>query len=260
MSPDLAGFLTVLLYAVVAVVLIARAIRRSGEPWQAWLLVFIAKIYGGLFFRLRVRQPSPLPAGGSLILVNHRSPVDPLLMLAVTAADPFRGPLTLIEFLTASEYTRIPGAIGFICKYMRSIPVDRDGEDMESVKVALRRLRAGFTVGIFPEGRINFGEGLLRPNPGVAWLALKTDRPVIPAFIHNAPQVPSRSMVAPFVTRTHARIDFGPPVDLSAYHGMRVTPAILADVSQMLMEKLAETGGILPSGLKIAAVENRVPA
>ena len=65
---------------------------------------------------------------------------------------------------------------------MRAIPVDRDGEDMEATKVALRRMRAGCTVGIFPEGRINFGPGLLPPNPGVAWLALKAGRPVIPAL------------------------------------------------------------------------------
>ncbi len=260
MSPELSGFLTVLLYAAVAVGLTAVAIRRSGEPWQTWMLVAIAKLYCGPFFQLRVDQPGPLPAGGSLILVNHRSPVDPMFLLAVTASDPFRGRLTIIEFLTASEYTRIPGAISFICKYMRAIPVDRDGEDMESVKIALRRLRADFTVGIFPEGRINFGPGLMRPNPGVAWLALKTDKPVIPAFIQGAPQVASRSMTAPFVTRTRVNVHFGPPVDLSAYQGVRVTPAILSDLSRILMEKLAEAGGILPSGLKIADAENRVSA
>ena len=54
-------------------------------------------------------------------------------------------------------------------------------------------------------------------------------------------------MVAPFVTRTWVRVDFGPPVDLSAYDGVRVTPAILSDVSRMLMDKLAEAGGIRAS-------------
>lgn len=245
---------------VAAFIIVAVAVQRSGEGWGTWLLVLIAKTYSGLFFRLRVRQPSPLGPGGMLVIVNHRSPVDPLFMLATTARDPFRGPLTLIEFLTASEYTRIPGAINFICKRMRAIPVDRDGEDMESAKVARRRLQAGHTVGIFPEGRINFGPGLLKPNLGVAWLALTSNCPVITAFIHNAPQTASKSMVAPFLTRTHVRVDFGDPIDLSAYKGVRVSPAILAEVSQMLMQKLAETGGIETSGLKLVGADQRVPA
>jgi len=259
-SPDVAGFLTVVLFAAVAVGAVVVAIRRTGACWKTWMLVLIAKIYSGLFFRQRVIQKSPLPDGGALILVNHRSPVDPLFILSATASDPFQGQLKIIEFLTASEYTRIPGAVGFICKYMRSIPVDRDGEDMESAKVALRRIHEGHTVGIFPEGKINFGPGLLRPNPGVAWLALKAGRPVIPAFIHGAPQVASKSMVAPFLTRTHVRVDFGPPVDLSAYDGKRLTPAILSDVSRLLMEKLAETGGLPVKSLRIADPRSRASA
>lgn len=260
MSPDLSGFLVVLLLAVIAVAAVIAAIRRTGECWQTWMLVAIAKTYSGLFFRQRYRQQSPFPQGGALILVNHRSPVDPLFMLAAASRDPFRGPLTIIEFLTATEYTKIPGAIGFICKYMRAIPVDRDGEDMEATKVALRRMRAGNTVGIFPEGRINFGPGLMPPNPGVAWLALKAGRPVVPCFITGAPQVASRSMVAPFVTRTRVRVDFGSPVDLSAYDGVRVTPAVLSEVSRLLMDRLAETGGMRPSGPRIAETDDRVSA
>ena len=260
MSPDLAGFLTVLLFAATAAAFVAAAIRRSGQCWKTWMLAVIAKTYSGLFFNQRFHQHSPIPSGGALVLVNHRSPVDPLFIFAAAARDPVHGGLMVVEFLTATEYTRIPGAIGFICKYMRAIPVDRDGEDMEATKVALRRMRAGSTVGIFPEGRINFGSGLLPPNPGVAWLALKAGRPVIPAYIHGAPQVASKSMVAPFLTRTRARVDFGPPVDLSAYDRVRVTPAILADVSQMLMNKLAEAGGIQPGELRIADTEGRASA
>jgi 1-acyl-sn-glycerol-3-phosphate acyltransferase len=131
---------------------------------------------------------------------------------------------------------------------------------MEATKVALRRMRAGYTVGIFPEGRINFGPGLLPTNPGVACLALNAGRPVIPAYIHGAPQVESKSMVAPFLTRSRVRVDFGPPVDLSAYDGSRVTPTILSDVSRMLMHKLAEAGGIQPGTIRIADADDRASA
>jgi 1-acyl-sn-glycerol-3-phosphate acyltransferase len=243
-TADLAGILALAFYAAIAAFVVLRAIRRSGESWQTWVLMLIAKSYAGLFFQLRVRQPPPIPFGGALVLVNHRSPVDPLLVVAASAGNPFQGRLNVTEFLTAIEYTQIGGAIGFICRHMHTIPVHRHGKDMESAKIALRRIQAGKTVGIFPEGRINFGEGLLPAIPGVAWLALKAERPVIPVFITGAPQHPGRSMVGPFLMPRKVRIDFGPPVDLSRYSGQRPTPALLAEVTTLLMQKLAETGGI----------------
>jgi 1-acyl-sn-glycerol-3-phosphate acyltransferase len=127
---------------------------------------------------------------------------------------------------------------------MQVIPVDRDGRDMGPVKEALRRLRGGRLVGIFPEGRINDRCGaseLLAGNPGMAWLALHSRAPVCPVFIHDAPQ--GANMVAPFHTFARVRLVYGEPIDLSGFYGRRITQDLLQEVTGELMRRLAELGG-----------------
>jgi 1-acyl-sn-glycerol-3-phosphate acyltransferase len=154
-----------------------------------------------------------------------------------------------IEFLTAREYTEIGGFIGFVCRHMQAIPVERDGRDMDSAKKALRRLQADHLVGIFPEGRINRGSGLLPAIPGVAWLALKGGKPVIPVFVHGAPQ--SDSMVKPFCTLSRVGVIFGEPIDLSEFAGQRMTPDLLNRVTELLMQRVAETGRLQRAPLAV---------
>ena len=125
---------------------------------------------------------------------------------------------------------------------MQSIPVERDGKDMGPAKVALRRLRAGGIVGIFPEGGLNTGPGLQTFNEGVAWLALRSGLPVYPVFIHNAPQ--EGTMVTPFHTFCKTDITWGDPVDLSYWQGQKPTPALLQEVAEMLRQHMARLGGI----------------
>jgi len=250
MSADGYALAALAFYAAVAIVVTTIQARHSAATWQVWILHVIARTYSSLLFQIRIRQLCPLPSeGGAFLIVNHRSPVDPLLVFAASPRrrDGYR--IRPLEFLTASEYTRIGGFIGFVCKHMQSIPVDRDGRDMEPAKEALRRLQNGHIVGIFPEGRINTGDGLLPGNPGVAWLAIKAGMPVIPTFIHGAPQ--PGGMVKPFYTPARCRVVFGEPFDLSEFAGQRLTPDLLGHVTEFLMQRLAETGGLARKPLSV---------
>jgi 1-acyl-sn-glycerol-3-phosphate acyltransferase len=252
MSADASAILALLLYAAVAGVVIVIQARTTADNWRIWMLHVIARTYTPFMFRQRLSQPCPLPAAGPALLIgNHRSPVDPMLIFSTVGIRSDRYRIRAPEFLTATEYTEIGGAIGFICRTLGTIPVDRDGRDMESAKRALRRLQAGRIVGIFPEGRINTGPGLLPPIPGVGWLALKGGAPVYPVYVHDAPQ--AKGMVAPFITRTKARVIYGEPIDLSQFAKQRVTAELLAEVTSLLMDKLAETGGLKRPQLSIVA-------
>jgi 1-acyl-sn-glycerol-3-phosphate acyltransferase len=146
-----------------------------------------------------------------------------------------------IEFLTAAEYCDLGGPLGFITTHMHVIPVARSGRDMGPVKEALRRIRDGKLVGVFPEGRINTGTGLLPGSSGVAWLALHSQAPVYPVFIHDAPQ--GATMVAPFLTFCRVEVSFGDPVDLCSYYGRRINQPLLDEVTHLLMSRLARLGG-----------------
>jgi 1-acyl-sn-glycerol-3-phosphate acyltransferase len=209
---------------------------RCSEGWNIWVLYVIANLYGRLCFHWRANRRCPfLNESPAIIIANHRSPVDPLLIWVGVSN---RRPL---EFLTAQEYFGIPG-LQFIFETMRAIPVARDGKDTGPTRTALRRLQAGRLLGVFPEGGINPGPGLLPGNPGIAWLALQSRAPVYPVFIENAPQ--NQSMVAAATTFTRVRVNYGDPVDLSAYYGRRTSPELLQEVTDLLMGRLAALGGL----------------
>lgn len=265
MNPETAAVLTLTMYLTITAGLIARSIFQCRDGWGVWLLYIIQRLYSGLLFRWRSdNRPCPLPAeGGGLIVANHRSPVDPMM---VWTNHHLRGypdggarNIRVAGFLTASEYCDVPG-LRWLVRTMRSIPVDRNGQDMGPTREALRRLRNGELVGLFPEGGINWGTRLRSANPGVAYLALKGRVPVYPVFIHDAPQ-PQKSMVDPFVRRSRVRITYGEPIDLSEYHDRKATGELLHEVTDLIMSRLAETGGVdyTPVGMEDEEGADRRP-
>jgi 1-acyl-sn-glycerol-3-phosphate acyltransferase len=240
MTADAWGLLTIGLYVALATWLLVRSLRDCG--WQMWVLNVIARFFTPFFFRQHITGDCPLPSeGGGLVLANHRSPVDPMLIFSSSSVKRSGYCIRRVEFLTAVEYCNLGGPLGFITKHMHVIPVARSGRDMGPVKEALRRIKDGKLVGVFPEGRINTGPGLLPGSSGVAWLALHSKAPVYPIFIHDAPQ--GETMVAPFLTFCRSDVTYGEPIDLSAYYGQRINQPLLDEVTDILMSRLAQLGG-----------------
>lgn len=245
MSHEIAALATLALYLAVAGAVVVRAVVRCDADWRLWLLHVISRFYTPLVFRQRITQRCPFPVrGGALVIVNHRSPIDPILVFSGSPLKAVAYRVRRPEFVTASEFCMLGGFLGFVTRTMQVIPVGRKGRDMGPVKEALRRLREGRLVGIFPEGRINEGgDGgrLLPGNPGAAWLALHSRLPVYPVFIHGAPQ--GSNLVEPFHTFARVRVTYGPAVDLSAWYGCRISQDLLQEVTDVLMRGLADLGG-----------------
>jgi 1-acyl-sn-glycerol-3-phosphate acyltransferase len=150
-------------------------------------------------------------------------------------------PLRPIGYMMAKEYYENP-VLNIFFRALGCIPVARDGADMGPAREALKHLKNGKLVGIFPEGRLNQGSDLLPANPGIAWLALRAQVPVYPAFIHNAPQ--GKSIGAPFYTPARVRVQFGPPIDLSEFHDAKKTQELLNQITRLIMTRLAHLGGV----------------
>jgi 1-acyl-sn-glycerol-3-phosphate acyltransferase len=245
MNRDAIAWLVLAGYAAVGLACLWRSRRRCPNDWRVWFLHIVARFYTPLIFRQHIQADCPLPADGpGLLIANHRSPLDPVLIYSASPLKRTGYRVRRPEFLTAAEYCNTGGLLDFITNSMGAIPVTREGRDMGPVKEALRRLKEGRIVGIFPEGRINTGAGLLPAIPGVAWLALHSRAPVYPAFIHGAPQ--ADTMVQTFYKFSHARVDFGEPVDLSAYYGRRINQELLQEVTELLMTRLGAIGGLSP--------------
>ena len=171
------------------------------------VLWWINRVYTSFWHRLEIENVPPLPARGAAILIsNHTCGIDHLLLQASTRR--------LIGFMIAKEFYDSPIYSPF-CKAIGCIPAKRDGRDQTALRLSLRALRDGRVIGIFPEGRISptSGREFLDVKPGAMFIALREGVPVIPAYISGTPA--TREIGAALMSRSHARVAFGAPIDLS---------------------------------------------
>lgn len=117
-----------------------------------------------------------LPASGpALVVANHVSGLDPLLLIAAA-----RRP---IRFVIAAEHYR---RFGFTWLYraVGCIPVDRAVRPERAFREALRALRRGEVVALFPHGGIHLDSDPPRPlKSGVVKLAQMARCPIYPVRI-----------------------------------------------------------------------------
>ncbi|MCH7814526.1 MAG: 1-acyl-sn-glycerol-3-phosphate acyltransferase [Planctomycetes bacterium] len=180
------------------------------------------------WYGLRRIGPCTVPADGPVIIAaNHHCTADPLML---TAACPSRA----ITYLIAREYAHTP-IFGYFVRLLDCIQVRRDGRDLTATKTALRRLRQGYVLGIFIEGRITPPGETPVPKDGVALLALRSRATVIPAYIGGT--LYRADVAAGFFARHRARVRFGNAVDLT---GLTDRPgrAAVAEATRRIYERI----------------------
>jgi 1-acyl-sn-glycerol-3-phosphate acyltransferase len=167
------------------------------------LLHLVDRVFSRVWHKTVALTPPKLPASGAAILVcNHTSGLDPLLVQSV--AD------RVIVWMMAKEYYEIR-ALTWIFRAIEVIPVDREANDTASVRAALRQLKNGRILGVFPEGRIETSRELLPFQTGAAMLAIRTRAPVYPVFIDGSQR--GRSMLGGLLLPHITTLVFGPEID-----------------------------------------------
>ena len=128
-----------------------------------------------LFWRLRVLHKERWPTeGGGLLCANHQSFLDPPL---IGSSCPKR-----MNFLARKTLFDHP-VLGWVIGWLDAIPLERDGLGIGGLKEALRRLKGGELVLIFPEGTRS-RDGELQPlQPGFCALARRGKVPILPVAI-----------------------------------------------------------------------------
>jgi 1-acyl-sn-glycerol-3-phosphate acyltransferase len=265
MPPELAAIGALLVYLSIGTGVVAWQFRRSGLGFSTWFLWCVERLYVPFMFHWRSNRRCPFPEkGGGLIIANHRSPVDPLLIWMNNHLGARNHRCRVISFLMAREYYEIPG-LTWVGRATQCIAVEREGKDMRPAREALERLKRGDLIGLFPEGRINDQTALREGDTGIAWLALHAQVPVFPVFLRGSPSG-AHHMVAPFYTRCRVKIVYSDPIDLSAHYDRKRTRTLLREVTDLLMRRLAELGDVtyapdMPSTLpsQLASASDGVP-
>jgi 1-acyl-sn-glycerol-3-phosphate acyltransferase len=168
------------LFAVAAICNAAVAVFIYGLVPE-FLLRFIAWLLIHLLYRLQKRGVEHIPAeGAALVVCNHVSFVDPVILMAVSPRP--------IRFVMDHRIFRTP-VISFIFRHTRAIPIASAKEDAAMMERAFdevaRALDEGELVGIFPEGSIT-ATGELNPfRPGVTRILERNPVPVIPLALQG---------------------------------------------------------------------------
>jgi 1-acyl-sn-glycerol-3-phosphate acyltransferase len=158
--------------------------------------------------RVRVDGLENIPTGACLFACNHVSYVDPLALVPLI-------PRRVSVFLK-KELFRIP-ILSIGMRLTGYISVDRANRKsaVASVESAVRQLRSGVSIVIFPEGTRS-PDGRLRPFKGGACVtAIQAGVPVVPVSIAGTQKLMPKGKWA--IHPGDVYIKFGPPVDVSQY-------------------------------------------
>jgi len=143
-----------------------------------------------LFFsgvRVRVLRPERLLTTRGLIVVsNHESYADILVLLASL-------PLP-VRLLAKRSIFRVP-VLGWSIRAAGFVPVDRGvrSRGAATVEAALKLLKRGRSIVIFPEETRTYDGELLPFKPGAALLALRSGFPLLPVAIAGTRRVLPRA-------------------------------------------------------------------
>ncbi|MDP7028707.1 MAG: lysophospholipid acyltransferase family protein [Phycisphaerales bacterium] len=161
--------------------------RRNPDCSRTGLLIWwtLVPLLVGTFCRIvwrsRTRGRHHIPrTGAALILANHQSHLDPML-LGIALHD--RGPRMMAR---RTLYTDAPWPLPWMLrKGFRIIAVDQDAADPAAMRAAVKELQEGRLSIVFPEGT-RTPDGCLQKFERGAWLLIKRGgAPVLPVGVEG---------------------------------------------------------------------------
>lgn len=151
--------------------------KPPGALDDAAFHTFRTTVGGLLRWWLRLRVEGPVPLGPCVLVANHTSFLDPML---IGAAQPRR-----IVYLMTEVVWRSP-ALGWFYRWNRAVPLRPRGGNRDALRAAREVLSQGRIVGVFPEGGLSRDGRLMLGSPGAVSLALQAGVPIVPAGIEGA--------------------------------------------------------------------------
>ena len=164
----------------------------------------------GLMFRHKAYDSDSVrelqKSGGLMIAGNHRSYLDPVFVMTVLRPRPIR-------YIAKEEFLQVHPLVARLAAWVGVFPVKRNSADMSAIKRAVRMLKRGEVVGMFPEGtRVRHQGQAVTYHEGIALIAQLAKVPVLPVRIWGADKISpagSRGFRLPKVT-----LRFGKPLSI----------------------------------------------
>ena len=188
----------------------------------------LARICFTAFANWTVEGRESVPPRGPLIVAsNHLSNADPPFL--VTSI-----PRTL-HFMGKRELFAMPPAAAFL-KAVGVHPMNRNGVDLDALRWNLNLLSNDAAVVLFPEGTRSRTRAMNRGMSGAAYLAVKSQAPVLPVGISGTEKIGSYARLP--MPLCSVRVSIGQPFTLPIIEGRPPRP-VLEDLTTMIMSRVA---------------------
>ena len=149
--------------------------RKKGMSWKDWWMrhlgCFVCGAYWSLGHGANMEDPLCGKKGPFLIVSNHLSYGDPTIFGSLLPIDTY--------YMTSLPDVPLP-LIGKFNDCYNKITVARDGRDVRALREAVRVLREGHHLFIFPEGKRAESEAVEPFMKGLGFIACQTGAQVLP--------------------------------------------------------------------------------
>jgi 1-acyl-sn-glycerol-3-phosphate acyltransferase len=185
------------------------------------VVVVIVRFVLKIIFRINVygkNQNVVIKNGNYIICGNHSSMFDPVLV-AVTHNNHIR-------FMAKKELFKNP-VFRYVFNKLKAFPIDREGNPLTAIKNSLRILKNNEILGMFPEGTRVKKHEESNAKGGIAVIAIKTKKPVLPVYIDSKYKFFSK-----------VNIYYGDFIHLDEFYGKKLESEDYNEISEDIMDKI----------------------
>lgn len=206
--------------------------KRMTQPFGTFfnLIYTVALLISRLLHPVSVKGLENLPRHGALLIANHSSNWDPILLATALPRD-YR-----LRVMAKEELFRYP-VVSWLIRVGGAFPVNRGGADIQAVKTAMQSIRDGQNLLIFPEGTvirdgIGKADGLpAHAHSGAAMIGVRTGAVFMPVFLDGKKRLFHKT-----------RIIIGKPYT-PVYTGRRGTAEEMQNIADDLLREIYALGG-----------------
>lgn len=191
---------------------------------------FILSMIKGFYrflFKIEIDGLENIPKDKNFLLIpNHLSNFDPPLIVAFL-------PVDSMAYMAKESLFKVP-VVSNVIKAFGAFPVKRSGNDIAAVKTAIKILKEGKSLTIFPEGKRVRTPGVLgEGKQGAAMIAAKAGVGFLPVGIQTN-----------YKFRSRVKLTVGEYIDFSEYYDKKLNSEALQQLTnELLMPKIAELAG-----------------
>lgn len=192
--------------------------RETGYKLATPFMRLVFKLY----YAPKIIGAEKIPADSPIVIAgNHKHVYDQCLTIMATKR--------VIHYIAKKEY--FEGKLAPMFRAVGCIPVDRSKTDLACVMSAMRTLKKGGAIGIFPEGTRNKTDRfLLDFKTGAVALAKKTDAYIVPFGLTGDYKFRGKNLT----------VRYGEPFKVGDMSVREANEKLYGEVERLMLENLNE--------------------